>query len=100
MIRGTGLAYADVMANESRSQKQELIDALRTARDTARVQAHLFSLDAKERWQELEGKLLNAEAKVERAGDSVGESISATVEELVRAVKEALEELTKPSTRH
>ena len=86
------------MDNESRSTKQELLDALRTARDTARVQAHLFSLDAKERLQELEGKLLNAEAKIERAGDSAGENISTTVDELVRAVKEALEELTKPST--
>ena len=75
-----------------------MLDDLRTARDTVRVQAHLFSLDAKERWQELEGKLLNAEAKLERAGDSVGENISTMVDELVRAVKEALEELTKPST--
>ena len=87
-----------VMANESDTRKQELIDALRTVRDTVRVQAHLFSLDAKERWRELEGKLLNAEAKIERAGDSVGENMSAKVDELVRAVKEALEELTKPST--
>jgi len=86
------------MANESRSTKQELIDALRTARDTARVQAHLFSLDAKDRWQTLEGKLLDAEARLENAGNSAGENISATVAELVRAVKEALEELTKPST--
>jgi hypothetical protein len=86
------------MAKESHSTKRELLDDLRTARDTVRVQAHLFSLDAKERWQELEGKLLNAEAKLEHAGDSVGENISKTVEELVRAVKEALEELTKPST--
>ena len=86
------------MANESHSTKRELLDDLRTARDTVRVQAHLFSLDAKKRWQELESKLLNAEAKIERAGDNVGENISATVEELVRAVKEALEELTKPTT--
>ena len=87
------------MANESRSTKQELIDVLRTARDTARLQAHLFSLDAKDRWQTLEGKLLNAEAQLNHAGDSAGENISARIEELVRAVKEALEELTKPSTK-
>jgi len=84
------------MANESK--KQELLDALRTARDTVRVQAHLLSLDAKERWQELEGKLLNAEAKLEQAGDSVGESISTTVQGLLHAVKEALEESTEPKT--
>jgi hypothetical protein len=86
------------MADESLSKKQELIDALRTARDTARVQAHLFSLDAKERWQELEAKMLNAEAKLEHAGNDLGENISTTAAELVRAVKEALEELTKAET--
>jgi hypothetical protein len=86
------------MANESNSNKQELLDALRTARDTARVQAHLLSLDAKQRWQELEGKLLNAEAKLEQAGDNVGESISTTVSGLVRAVKEAFTESTEPTT--
>ncbi|HEX6275705.1 MAG TPA: hypothetical protein VFZ53_21840 [Polyangiaceae bacterium] len=85
------------MANEFK--RQELLDSLRTARDTARVQAHLFSLDAKERWQELESKLLNAEAKLEQAGDSVGESISTAVKGLVQAVKEALEESTEPKTK-
>jgi hypothetical protein len=86
------------MTDETLSKRQELIDALRTARDTARVQAHLFSLDAKQRWQELEGKILNAEAKLEHAGNDLGESISTTAAELVRAVKEALEELTKTET--
>jgi len=72
------------------AQKQELIDAIQTARDTARVQAHLFSLEAKERWHELEGRLLNAEAKLEHGGDGVVEAISTTVDELVRAVKDVL----------
>ncbi len=82
---------APLMATQSSpttSQKQEMLDALRTARDTVRVQAHLFSLEAKERWQELEGRLLNAEAKLEQSGDSVVEGISERVDDLVRAAKD------------
>jgi CBS domain-containing protein len=81
----------DTRSSQSRSKQQELLDALRTARDTVRVQAHLFSLEARERWQELEDRLLNAEAKLEQGGESVVESISEKVDDLVRAAKDVLQ---------
>jgi len=80
----------DTQSSQSGSKKQELLDALRTARDTVRVQAHLFSLEAKARWQELEGRLLNVEAKLEQGGESVVESIAEKVDGLVRAAKDIL----------
>lgn len=76
--------------SEQQAKKQELVDALQTARDTLRVQAHLFSLEAKERWRELEDRFLSAEAKLDREGESIAESITSSVEELVNATKDIL----------
>jgi CBS domain-containing protein len=90
---GTRFAWRLDMSNESteqRAKKQELIDALQTARDTVRVQAHLFSLDVKERWRELENKLLSAEAKLEQEGESIVETIASTVDGLVDATNDVL----------
>jgi hypothetical protein len=80
-------------STERQARKQELIAALQTARDTIRVQAHLLSLDAKERWDELEARLSSCEAKLEREGERVAEGIASTVEKLVDATKKAVADL-------
>ena len=36
----------------------ELIDLLKAARDSARLQLHLLSMEARERWRDLEGELV------------------------------------------
>jgi CBS domain-containing protein len=77
-------------ASGQQARRQELIDALQTARDTVRVQAHLFSLEVKERWRALEDRLLSAEATLDREGESIAESVSSTVGELVNATKDIL----------
>lgn len=74
-----------------RSSK-ELIDALSTARDSARVQLHLFSLDARERWHDLESKLDKMQSKLEREGERVTESGSKKVRDLTRTVRDFLRE--------
>jgi CBS domain-containing protein len=83
-------------STESSSTKQGLLDALKTVRDTARVQAHLFSLEAKDRWHELEGRLSSAEAELEQEGDRVVETVSKTVEDLVRAVRDVVDGIDRP----
>ncbi len=69
---------------------QELLDALATARGTARLQLHLFSLEARERWQELEERLDNLQRSIELDGERVSENLSKKARELTRSVKEFL----------
>lgn len=70
---------------------KELIAALATARDRARVQLHLLSLDAREDWRELESKLDTLQSKVERDGEKLTESAINKARELTHAVKELLQ---------
>lgn len=71
---------------------RELIDALATARDRARVQLHLLSLDARDSWHELESKIDNLQANLENDGDRLTESATKKVRELTRSVKEMLQQ--------
>jgi hypothetical protein len=75
------------VASKTRSL-HELVDALQTTRDRARVQLHLLSLDAKDRYHELEGKLVSIEEKLQAGGERVVAEASATVDELTHAVGE------------
>lgn len=77
-------------SSKNQARKQELLDALQTARDTVRVQAHLLSLEAKERWRELEERLLSVESRLEAEGEAIVESIASTADELVEATKKVL----------
>lgn len=72
---------------------EELMDALTVARDRARVQAHLFSLDARKRWQGIEAKLLELKAKLEQSGEKIAETAAANVREVTHAAGELLREL-------
>jgi hypothetical protein len=67
---------------------QELLGALQTTRDRARVQLHLLSMDAKDRFHELEVKLVDLEEKLQSGGERVAHEASATVDELTHAVGE------------
>ena len=89
---------------KARSSK-ELIEALSTARDRARVQLHLLSLDARDSWHELESKIDNLQAKIENDSERLGESAAKKVHELTRAAKDLLKqnggiaELTLPAAK-
>jgi CBS domain-containing protein len=78
-------------------------DALRDlaqARDDARLQAHLFSLDARQRWSELETTLQNLEYRIGAGGNRAAEAAAATVREMTRAVREFLDRHGRHSTEH
>jgi predicted transcriptional regulator len=77
--------------HDSRFRK-ELIDSLTTTRDRARVQLHLLSLEAKQRWRELESKLDSLQSKIERDEERLSDSAINKVRELTQAVKDLLHE--------
>ncbi len=56
------------------STKTELLRELATVRDEAQVRAHLLSLEAKQRWDEVETALLQLEHKLDQSADRVAES--------------------------
>jgi CBS domain-containing protein len=80
---------------------QQLMDALDAARDGVRLQLHLLSLEAKQRWHELEENLVELRGKLEHGGDRIADSVAVTVRDLTHSVQELLHqagaiELTTP----
>ncbi|HEX2732135.1 MAG TPA: hypothetical protein VHM70_11030 [Polyangiaceae bacterium] len=75
---------------------KEMIAALRLARDEARVQLHLLSLDARERWDALEAQLIQVETRLQQGLEQITENgletMSRKVEELIERVRRLLRE--------
>jgi CBS domain-containing protein len=67
---------------------QQLLQALQTTRDSARVRIHLLSLEAKERVDELEGKLLTLERALQTGSEKATAGAAAAVDELTHAMTE------------
>jgi CBS domain-containing protein len=79
---------------------QQLIQALQAARDTARMRLHLLSLDAKERFSEIEGKVQDLEQRLQTGGEKAAAGASAAVDELTHAVVEFVRTVEgSPGTR-
>lgn len=72
---------------------RQMVDKLRALRDEARVQAHLFSLDAKHRWQELENKLLGLQNKLEQDGERAAIGAGSLFQELTHSASDLVQEL-------
>jgi CBS domain-containing protein len=70
-----------------------MVRSLEVVRDRARIQAHLFSLDAKKRWQEVEANLLGLRGKLEQGGEAAGAGASKAFADLTQAAKDLLREL-------
>jgi CBS domain-containing protein len=73
----------------------EALRELTVVSDEARFQIHLFSLEAKRRWNEIEGKLRSLEARV--AEGSGGQEMSTATRELWQATRDLLAEQGNPS---
>jgi CBS domain-containing protein len=83
----------------ARNVISEAVRELTVVSDEARFQIHLFSLEAKRRWNEIEGKLRQLEARV--AEGTAGMDESAATHELSHAIRELLAEQSgvgSPST--
>ena len=67
-----------------KKQIDESIKTARTLRDQIRVDLHLASLDAKDRWNQLEIQLADAE----RFGQEVSEAAKTATTSVVRSLRE------------
>jgi CBS domain-containing protein len=70
-----------------------MLNALKAARDRAKVQAHLLSLDAKKRWQGVEKRVVELEASLDQEGERLTGAITASFREVTQAARDLLQEL-------
>jgi hypothetical protein len=63
-------------------------DALFAARDQIRVDLHLLSLDARQKWDELEAKMLLIEGKIGAEAESLSEATAKAAADLAGTVKD------------
>ncbi len=64
------------------------LDTLAAARDQVRLNLHLLSLDTRQKWDELEGKILNLENKIGQEAEALSEATANAAIDLSGSVKE------------
>lgn len=79
------------MSNKAKESLNKALDELERARDEARVGLHLLSMEAKEKWSDLESKLLEIDDEVRAKGETASEASAAKVHEVARTVREFVE---------
>lgn len=84
---------------EQSQATQDLRNALNAARDEARVRLHLFSLDARQKWSDLEEKLFALENKLQSGAEGAASGLEAAakkVRELTDATRQLINENSRP----
>ena len=76
---------------------KELIDALSAARENVRLQWHLLSLEAHQRWEELESQAAQLQARLEHEGEVATEKASEKIHELAHALRAFRHEQRPPA---
>lgn len=71
-------------------ERSEILTEMQSARDEVRVRLHLFSLDARERLQELELSLESLERKLNEGGEKAAQAISDRARSVIGSMKELL----------
>ena len=79
--------------SDARPKPDALLDQLRAARDTARLQVHLLSMDARQRLRQLETGIETLETKLEQNSDELLGTASLRAHELSRAIGDVLREV-------
>ena len=74
---------------ENRRRMKERLEHLRTLRDEIRVDVHLAGMELKQRWQELEPKMRDAERLAEDVSDVARDALDDIVERF-RSFRETL----------
>ena len=64
------------------------LDVLTAARDQVRLSLHLLSLDTRQKWDELEGKILSLENRLGQEAESISEATASAAIDLSGTVKE------------
>jgi CBS domain-containing protein len=67
---------------DTRRAKKEILEQLSALRDEGRVQLHLLSLDAKQRWLELEKQVTKLEASLDQEGEKAAEVLQQAAHDL------------------
>lgn len=64
------------------------LEFLGSAREQMRLKLHLLNLDARQKWDELEGKILSLENKIGQEAESLSEATASAAIDLTGSVKE------------
>lgn len=64
------------------------LETLSAARDQMRLNLHLLNLDARQKWTDLEAKILNLENKIGQEAESLSEATANAAIDLSGSVKE------------
>jgi DNA repair ATPase RecN len=67
------------------------LDALTTARDQIRVDLHLLSMDARQKWDELDAKILALEGKIGAEAETFTEATAKAATDLSSTVKDFID---------
>jgi predicted transcriptional regulator len=76
------------ISDEVRHATRQAVHQLGSLRDQARLQLHLLSLDARQRWTELEEEIAALEERAGRDGEKAADTLKDTAQGLSRAVTE------------
>ncbi len=82
----------DRRANDETPPRAYLIDELSAARDMARLELRLLTMDARQRWRDLEPRLREWEQNLDQSGEAVTEALSHGVQSVARTVSDFLDE--------
>lgn len=73
------------------STKREVLAELRTVRDAARLRAHLFGMEARERWAVLEAALLQLERQLNQSAETLSDAVRDAGHVVFRSVRAFLQ---------
>jgi CBS domain-containing protein len=83
--------------SESRRSKHPILGPLTTLRDEGKVQLHLLSMDARQRFYELEKQIEKLESEADRQGEKATELLKQTALELTHGLSELMAKYTNHS---
>ena len=84
--------------SEHKEKIRSLLERLETERDELKVKVGLAKLEAKEEWQEIQGKLDRLRGRMKVLGeeaDDAGEDVGAALEMLGSEIKEGFNRIRK-----
>ena len=76
------------------STATKILTDLTMLRDEARIQLHLMSMDARDRWQELEKELSTLEQELNKTGENVSEAGLTAARNLIQRARGFLKDHT------
>lgn len=76
------------ITKEARRAKHQILEQLVALRDEGKLQLHLLSLDAKQRWRELEAQVDLLELRADQEGEKAALALKEAASELTRSLND------------